>query len=304
MPVSQPSAPASASGCLFPTSFFAAALLAAGAWWSGLFATAPSARAQDPAPSDGAAGTKPASVPFELVASNHMVVRAKINGNGPYRLVFDLGAPITLLSGKAGEESGAIPKDAPKSFLMGMRGEGEIATLEVGDLTASKVPIVVLDHPTLKALGGFLGKPLDGIIGFTFFARYRTSINYQTKTMTFEPVAFQVRNLLKELPDRLAGSKVAHKRVLTPAGLWGLTLGDSVGDGAGVLIRTVRPQSPAAIAELLPGDVVTGIDGRWTATPADAYAAAQGIEGAEPVAVVVQRGGAERTIMVRPAVGF
>ncbi len=301
MPVSQSHA---AAGCLFPTSFCAAALLATGAWWSGFFSDSPSVRAQDPAPADGSKGAKPASVPFELVASNHMVVQAKINGNGPYRLVFDLGAPITLLSGKAGEESGAIPKDAPKSFLMGMRGEGEIGTLEVGDLTASKIPIVVLDHPTLKALGGFLGKPLDGIIGFTFFARYRTSINYQTKTMTFEPVTFQVRNLLKDLPDRLAASKVAHKRVLTPAGLWGLTLGEPVGDGTGVAIRTIRPQSPAAIAEILPGDILTGIDGRWTASPTDVYAAAQSIEGTGPVAVVVQRNGVEKTISVQPAVGF
>ena len=53
-------------------------------------------------------------MPFEMLASNHMVVEAKINGKGPYRLIFDLGAPITLLSNKAAEASGAIkPRTRP-----------------------------------------------------------------------------------------------------------------------------------------------------------------------------------------------
>ena len=73
-----------------------------------------------------------------------------------------------------------------------------IKSLEVGDLKAKDVPVIVLDHPTLKAIGTFLGKPLDGIIGFTFFARYRTTIDYQAKQMTLEPVDFEVRDLLKE----------------------------------------------------------------------------------------------------------
>ena len=157
---------------------------------------------------------------------------------------------------------------------MGMRGEGKIKTLEVGELKAKDLPVIVLDHPTLKALGGFLGRPLDGIIGFTFFARYRTTIDYQAKMMTLEPVDFEVRDLIKDLPDRLAGPKVARRRVLAPAGLWGLTLGEPVDDGAGVAIKTVRPGSPAEAAGLKPGDVLTTLDGRWTTNVADAYAAA------------------------------
>src|SRR5579872_4775239 len=91
-------------------------------------------------------------VPFQLLMSNHMVVSAKINGKGPYRLIFDLGAPVTLLSNRAAEGSGAVAENAPRAFLMGMRGEAEVAKLEIGDLTAKKVPVVVFDHPTLKLL--------------------------------------------------------------------------------------------------------------------------------------------------------
>jgi len=257
-----------------------------------------------PAEDSPPAKAGPASVPFELVASNHIVVQAKVNGKGPYRLVFDLGAPVTLLGNRSAEESGAIPKDAPKSFLMGMRGEGTISTLEVGELKAKDVPIIVLDHPTLKALGGFLGRPLDGIIGFTFFARYRTTIDYQAKRMTLEPVAFEVRNLIKDLPDRLAAPKVARRRVLAPSGLWGLTLGDPVDAGSGVAIKTVRPGSPAEAAGLKPGDVLITLDGRWTAGSADAYAAAHGVTPGQPVEAVILREGQELKLRVQPIAGI
>src|SRR4051794_33218264 len=82
-----------------------------------------------PAPAANAPGK--ATVKFEMLPSNHMVVRARINGKGPYRLVFDLGAPITLLSNRAGEASGVVKADAPRSFLFSMRGEAEVKTLEV-----------------------------------------------------------------------------------------------------------------------------------------------------------------------------
>ena len=290
-------------GCMIPTAALLAAAVATGAWLAGSLGGNPAARAQDPGPATKPV-VAPAQVPFELAASNHMVVEAKVNGKGPYRLVFDLGAPVTLLGNRAGEDSGVVAREAGKSFLMGMRGEAKIRSLEVGGLTASDIPVVVLDHPTLKALGGFLRRPLDGIMGFTFFARYRTTIDYQAKVMTFEPVDYRVRNLFEDLPERLAGPKVARRRVLAPAGIWGLTLGETVDDGAGVAIRTVRAGSPAEAAGLRAGDVMTTLDGRWTASPTDAYAAAQAVVGAGPVEVVVRRNGKDERLAVQPAAGI
>ena len=114
------------------------------------------ARGQGTGKEAGTGQKAKAVVPFEMLASNHMVVRAKINGKGPFRLIFDLGAPITLLSNRAGEASGVVKKDAPRSFLFSMRGEASVETLEVGGLTARDLPVIVLDHPALTALGGLL----------------------------------------------------------------------------------------------------------------------------------------------------
>ncbi len=64
-----------------------------------LFATA-SARADDPK------DAKPLKAPFETLKTQHMAVQVKINGKGPYRLIFDTGAPVTLLNNKTARETG------------------------------------------------------------------------------------------------------------------------------------------------------------------------------------------------------
>ena len=250
--------------------------------------------------------TVKAMVPFSMLPSNHMVVQATINGKGPYRLIFDLGAPITLLSNQVSEASGVVKADAPRSFLFSMRGEAEVAKLQVGDLTTTKLPVIVFDHPALKILGEVLGRPVDGIIGFTFFARYRTTIDYQANQMTFEPIDFPIRDLLRELPDRLAGPKTIRRRVLAPGGFWGLRLAKTTGNinSAGVPIVAVLPGSPAALAGLQPGDVLTTLDNRWTTSVADVYAAVADVQPGRDVSVVILRDGKEQTLIVRPADGI
>ncbi len=245
-------------------------------------------------------------VPFEMLASNHMMVLAKINGKGPFRLIFDLGAPITLLSNRAGEAADVVKKDAPKSLLFAMRGESEVKSLEVGGLTAKNLPVIVFDHPALRALGGFFGRPLDGIIGFTFFARYKTTIDYQAREMTFEPVDFKMRDLLKDLPDRLAGPKVAHRRMLSPVGLLGMTVAEPADplNAMGVPVVAVLAGSPAEAAGLKTGDVLTALDGRWTSSVSDTFAAASSAPSGRALEAIVIRDGKELTLSVVPRDGI
>lgn len=176
----------------------------------------------------------------------------------------------------------------------------------MGELTATKLPVVVFDHPALKVLGEMLGHPVDGIIGFTFFARYRTTIDYQASQMTFEPIDFQIRDLLRELPDRLTGPRIARHRVLAPLALWGLRLGKEPRntETPGVPIAEVFPGSPAALAGLRPGDVLTSLDSYWTTSTADTYAAAAAIEPGREIRVGIFRNGKEQTLMVRPVDGI
>ena len=247
-----------------------------------------------------------AVIPFEMSLTNHMLVEARINGKGPYLLIFDLGAPITLLSNRASEAAGVVKTDAPRSFLFAMRGEAEVGKLEVGSLTVTKLPVVVFDHPVLKALEQITSRRIDGIMGFTFFARYKTTIDYVEHRMTFEPVAFEVKNLLKELPGRLLGPKVARRQVLAPLGLWGLCLGKPVRDLAspGVPVSRVYTGSPAARAGLRAGDVLVTLDGRWITSIADVFRAAADIEPGHDAALVILRDGKEQAMTIRPGAGI
>ena len=117
-------------------------------------------------------------------------------------------------------------------------------------------------------------------MGFTFFAHYKTTIDYHAHEMTFEPIDYQVRDLMKELPDRLLGPKVARRRILAPLGLWGFRLGEPIGglESPGVPIVEVYPGSAASHAGLRQGDVLITLDGRWTASIVDVFHAVARIE--------------------------
>jgi hypothetical protein len=265
------------------------------------------ATAPERAPAQVPSTAKPAKVivPFELLPTNHMLVRARINDNGPYLLVFDLGAPITLLGNLVSEAAGVVKASAPRSFLFAMRGEATVDKLQVGNLMVAKLPVLVFDHPVLKALGKMTGRPIDGIMGFTFFARYKTTINYQARQMTFEPVDYAMRDLLKELPDRLLGPKVVRRRVLAPSVMFGLCLGKPTGgvDSLGVPIAQVYKDSPADRAGLKCGDVLTSLGGRWTTSIIDVFDAAGDVKPGRDTAVVILRDGVEETLTIHPADG-
>lgn len=123
--------------------------------------------------------------------------------------------------------------------------------------------------------------------------------------MTFEPINYQVRDLLKELPDRLLGPKIARERVLAPAGIYGMRLGEAVGglDSPGIVIATVLVGSPAERAGLRAGDVLVALDGRWTTSLADVFHAAAAAEPGREATVVISRDGKEQTLTICPADG-
>ena len=90
--------------------------------------------------------------PFEMTGTNHFYVEVKLNGEGPFRLIFDLGAPITLLSNKAARDSKTIKPGKRPSFLMGMSGEGTVKEMQFGDSTAKDIPVMIFYHPAISAM--------------------------------------------------------------------------------------------------------------------------------------------------------
>jgi hypothetical protein len=256
------------------------------------------------------AGAQPQSftVPFDTIKTQHMVVEVKINGKGPYRLIFDTGAPDSLVNNKLAKESGVLPKDFKASpfALFGSRGQFKIKTLEAGDLKAEDLSVLVIDHPTVAAISNVLG-PIDGIVGFTFFARYKMTIDYQKKEMTFTPNDYNPPDAMQAIMKVLLAPKSEREkpRVLSPGALFGFRVEKEEKDeDAGVTVKEVLPESPAAKAGLKAGDRLLTLDHRWTDSVNDCYYAASRVSAGATVPATLRRDGKEMTVKITTNAGL
>lgn len=253
---------------------------------------------------------KPVKVPFILMPSGHFLVSVKINGKGPYKLIFDTGAPTMLINNRIAKDSGVIDPKASRSLFspFGMGGPSTIKELQVGDVKATKVPAMVMDHPTVEAFSRFFKEEhgnIDGIVGFPFFARFKMTVDYQAKELTFVPNGFVPLDIMQSMMKMLTGSQKNEPKIATPNGTWGITLKkDQSDEDAGVTIASVAADSPAASAGMKEGDRLLTIDGRWTDSIPDAYLAASFVKIGKPVAVVISRDGKEVTLQLTPAKGL
>jgi membrane-associated protease RseP (regulator of RpoE activity) len=256
------------------------------------------------------AGEEPKSfsVPFDTIKTQHMVVEVKINDKGPYRLIFDTGAPDSLVNNRLAKEAGVFPKDfkKPPFALFGAVGQFKIKKLEAGDLTAENLSVMVVDHPTVAAISDVVG-PIDGIVGFTFFARYKMTIDYQKKVMTFTPTDYRPSDTMKLLMEKMLMSRADRERpkVLAPAALFGFRVEkDAKDDAAGVVVKEVMPETPAAAAGLKAGDRLLTLDGRWTDTIADTFLAASLVRPGSDLSASVLRDGKEIKLKIKANAGL
>ena len=250
------------------------------------------------------AAAKPVVVPFELLKSGHMAVDVKVNGKGPFKLIFDTGAPITLVNNKLARQSGLLKGMPNVGFtLFGSAGEVKIKDLDVGGARADNVAAVVMDHPTVELIGQKLGTPIYGLVGFPFFARFKMTLDYQAKTMTLSPSSYKPPDVLKGMMTAiLSGNAV---KALAPAGQWGLLASKESGDDEeGMDVTGVVAGSAADKGGLKRGDRLLTLDGRWTDSMADLFEAAGKVKPGTTVKVKVKRGGKELELKVTPVKGM
>jgi membrane-associated protease RseP (regulator of RpoE activity) len=249
---------------------------------------------------------RPVTVPFDLLLTKHMVIQVKINGKGPYRVIFDTGAPVSLINSRTALATALLPKNAPKPALnlFGPAAPTTIKTLEIAGLVAHSVPVIVMDHPTVEAISQALG-PVEGILGFPFFARYKMTLDYQAKQLTFAPSGFEPADILQTLIDNLLTRERPPAKLLAPSALWGFAVDKKKEDQrSGVVIAEVWPGSAAADVGLHAGDRLLSIDGRWTDSVADCYAAAGYVKAGIEISIVIERDGMERELTVKPVAGL
>lgn len=245
------------------------------------------------------------SAPMELLKSGHIAVQVRVNGQGPFRLILDTGSPLTFISMHTARQLGLLPpqqgKPAPAVGGLAMGGQVVLKSLAVGDTEIKNLNALILDHPIVEALGGFVGR-LDGIVGFSFFARFHTTIDYLNARVTFEPVEYTPQDIMTSMMNRLFGG-AQKARVIAPRTLWGLAVAPSP-QNDGVLVTQVYTNSAATAAGFQPGDRISILDDRWTDTVNDLYEAAALTVPSQPVVVKVLRGGKEILLTVLPRPGI
>ncbi len=242
------------------------------------------------------------SVPMELTRTRHALVSVKVNGAGPFRLVFDTGSPLTFISGRAALKAGLItPERAKQPSFFGMRGQFAVKTLAVGAVELGNFNLLVMDHPVIDVLSRYEGE-IDGIIGYSFFSRYRTVLDYEAGKMTLTPVDYQPQDVMSGLVTRLFTAAPQRKVLGSPA-LWGLEV-DRPDDHPGMRITRIYPGGAAAAAGLKVGDRITTLDGWWTDSLEDLHQAAGQVAPGQLAELRVVRRGKELAVRVRPRGGL
>jgi hypothetical protein len=276
-----------------------------------LSGAAPAARPADDAPAQKGQpkpDAKPIVVPFELLKSRHMAIQVTINGKGPYRVIFDTGAPTNLLNNKTAKEAGILDKaDKGGSLFGATMGAKTMKTFEVGGVKLEGMATMVMDHPTVAAIAEAVG-PVEGLIGYPFFARYKMTIDYQKKEITLVPNGNEPGDAMQGMMGKLmagGSGKKPEPTIVAPAAVWGFTVEkDKDDEDAGVPVTDVLARSAAAAGGLQVGDRLLTLDGRWTDTVGDTFVAAGAVKPAKTVTLVVRRGGKELKLSVTPAKGL
>lgn len=269
--------------------------------------------AQEPKKAPPLEEAKAIVVPFELLPSRHFVVKVKLNGEGPFRMVLDTGAPLTLIDTAAAKKAGLTKKGGGGGGILGLLGGGlnqvEVPKLEVGEVLAEKTPAVVMDHPTVKAISDAFEKesgPINGIVGFPFFARFAMTVDYQKKELVLKPNGFKPGDYLQDMMNSLMKADERNKpRVVSTGTLWGFAVDkDAKDEDAGTTVKQVFDDGPAAKAGVKVGDRLLTIDGRWTDSLADTIIAASRAKPGQVVPVVMKRDGKEVTVKITPKAGY
>lgn len=255
--------------------------------------------------------SKSYKIPYRMTIPRHIVVRAKLNGKGPFNFILDTGAPALFVATRVGEKAGVRIDD---------RGWGTIGRFEIeGGLTLRNVRGRIETPFQLEGMNGMglAGLEIHGLIGYQLLARYRMEIDFTRDKMVWTELDYRpdvplgmgqkgggqgglevFGSLMKTLGGFL-GRRSAPE--LTLRGFLGMTLTD--GDENPV-VAAVLDQGPAGAAGLKTGDVLTHVQGRTVTNVADVLRLARRVSPGTRVTLTVRRNGEAREIAFTAAEGI
>lgn len=254
--------------------------------------------------------SKPILVPYRLTDTKHVLVRAKINGKGPYNFIVDTGAPALFVATKVCKKLGVEPDK---------NQWGTFDRFEVeGGAVLTKFRGRIEDPFQLEGMNGLglAGAEIHGIIGYTVLARYRLGFDFTKDKMEWTPLAFtppdpeglgegvsmpEGLNMMGGIMKMLGGmlGRKADQEV-SPRGFLGVELADE----DGIVVKAVLAGGPAAKAGLKAGDHVTEVQGKPVEKAAEVVKAAAKVGKGQEIEWNIKRGSDQQTIRVKMGEGL
>ena len=254
---------------------------------------------------------KPILVPYRLTAPKHVLIRAKINGKGPFNFILDTGAPAVFITTKVAEKVGV--KADPK-------GWGAFERFEIeGGLVVANARGRVEDLFQLEGMNGLglAGAEVHGVIGYNVIARYRIEFDFTKDKLAWTPLDFEPKGptglggkggagagleAIGQIMKMLGG---AMGKKATPDVVLRGVIGIDVSDKDEVVtVRLVLPGLPAALAGVKPGDKVKKIQGRTVLNVEDVERFARRAKAGDEVTLTVERGGETLVLTFKAAEGL
>jgi hypothetical protein len=253
-------------------------------------------------------------VPYRLTTFSHVLVRAKINGKGPFNFIVDTGAPALIVSTAAAKMAGL---DTGKS------GWTTFDRVEIeGGVVAEKVKGIIEDPFQLEGMNGLglAGAELHGMMGYTVLARYRTEFDFSSSKMIWTPNDFD-----PPLPERIGGGGAGGLEFIgmfmkmigsflgtkanvemVPRGFLGLDVLEEDKDGSvkHVIVKSVLPKGPADRAGVKTGDHITELKGRTVRELDDLRRYLAKLKPGDSTTILVERDGKEQEITIKVGEGF
>lgn len=248
-------------------------------------------------------------VPYRLTDTKHVLVRAKLNGKGPFNFILDTGAPALFVATNVVKKVGVAANDD---------GWGTFNRFELeGGVVIDQAQGQVADPYQLEGMNqmGLAGVELHGVLGYNVLARYKIEIDFTRNKMTwtrlngFEPEMPQrmgkaTANLnamggLVKLVSALMGKK--GETEVRFGGYLGIDLSEK--DGA-LVIDQVQSKSPAADAGLRKGDKLTRFQDKEVKAIPDVEKLASKLAAGDTASLTVLREGQEKQITAKLGKGF